>query len=110
MGWGRKEGNFLPVPLPPLLFFGSRFISRPVKTGNPVPLSLISLPVRRPVYKIRSIFSSGVGGGEGYFWEVVVGVCRPALLIFTLFQSNIYMVNVREYSGIYVVKMNTINY
>ena len=111
-GKERKETSFpSPSPLPPLLFFGSCFISRPVKTGNPVPLSLISLPVRRPVYKIRSIFSSGVGGGEGYFWEVVVGVCRPALLIFTLFQSNIYMVNVREYpSGIYVVKMNTINY
>ena len=44
----------------------------------------------------------------GYFWEVLVGVRHPSLLIFTLFQSNIYKVNVREYplpfGGIYVVK------
>ena len=35
-GWGRKEGNsvsFLPLPLPPLSFFGSHFISRAAKTG-----------------------------------------------------------------------------
>ena len=31
-GWGRKEGN-LPLPLPPLSFFDSRFISRAAKTG-----------------------------------------------------------------------------
>ena len=50
-----------------------------------------------------------MGGGRGKFWEVAVGVHLPALLIFTLFQSNIYKVNVREYRpGIYVVKMNTI--
>ena len=42
-------------------------------------------------------FFSGVGGG-GCFWKLVVGVRRPALLILTLFQSNIYKVNVREYS------------
>ena len=56
----------------------------------------------RPVYKISSIYFS-----EGYFWEFVVGVHRPAFLIFTLFQRNIYKVNVREYPpspGIYVVK------
>ena len=35
-------------------------------------------------------------GEEGYFWEVVVGVYRPVLLILTPFQSNIYKVNVRE--------------
>ena len=36
---------------------------------------------------------------------VVMRVHRPALLIFTLFQSNIYQVNVREYPpGIYDVK------
>jgi len=44
---------------------------------------------------MNSIFFSQ--GGGGYFWEVAVGVCRLALLIFTLFQSNIYEVNVREY-------------
>ena len=27
-GWGRKEGNFLHLPLPPLSFFRSNFISR----------------------------------------------------------------------------------
>ena len=44
------------------------------------------------------IFFSGRGwGGWGYFWEVVVGVHRPLHLIFTLFQSNIYKVNVREF-------------
>ena len=31
-GWGRKEGN-VPLPLPPLSFFGSHFISRAAKTG-----------------------------------------------------------------------------
>ena len=35
---------------------------------------------------------------RGYFWEVVVGVCCPALKILTLFQSNTYKVNVREYT------------
>ena len=41
-GWGRKEGKFLPLLLPSLSFFGSRFISRVAKTENPVPrLSLL---------------------------------------------------------------------
>ena len=31
-GWGRKEGN-VPLPLPPLSFFGYHFISRAAKTG-----------------------------------------------------------------------------
>ena len=44
------------------------------------------------VYKMSSIFFS-----QGHLWEVVVGLHRPALLIFTLFQRNIYKVNVREY-------------
>ena len=43
-------------------------------------------------------FLGGGGEGGGYFWEVVVGVHCLALLILTLFQSNIYKVNVREYS------------
>ena len=33
----------LPLPLPPLSFFGSRFISRAAKTENSVPLSLFAL-------------------------------------------------------------------
>ena len=34
-GWGRKKKeSFLPLPLPPLSFFGSHFISRAVKTEN----------------------------------------------------------------------------
>ena len=49
------------------------------------------------------------GGGGREILGSRSGVHRPALLIFTLFQSNIYKVNVREYPpGIYVVKMNTI--
>ena len=36
-------------------------------------------------------------GGGGIFWEVVVGVHRLPHLINTLFQSNIYKVNVREF-------------
>ena len=41
-GVGRKkEESFLPLPLPPLSFFGSCFISRAVKTEN---LSLSFLP------------------------------------------------------------------
>ena len=39
-----------------------------------------------------SFFLSGWGW---YFWEVVVGANRPRHLIFTLFQSNVYQVNVR---------------
>ena len=38
------------------------------------------------------------GATRGYFGKVVVGVHRPAPVIFTLFQSNIYKVNVRAYS------------
>ena len=53
-----------------------------------------------PVYKMSSIFFS-----QGYFWQVVEALHRPALLILTLFQSSIYKVNVREYPPrIYVVK------
>ena len=72
---------------------------------------LTGLPVAQPGYKMTIIFflKGAGGGGRGKFWEVAVGVHLPALLIFTLFQSNIYKVNVREYRpGIYVVKMNTI--
>ena len=44
--WGgggeeRKE-TFLPLPLPPLSFFGSCFISRAAKTENPVPRSFFA--------------------------------------------------------------------
>ena len=39
----------------------------------------------------------GEEGGGGISWEVVVGVHRPLHLIFTLFQSNVYKVNVREF-------------
>ena len=35
--------------------------------------------------------------GVGYFLGSLVGVHRPPHLIFTLFQSNIYKVNVREF-------------
>ena len=55
---------------------------------------LTGLPVASPVYKTHSF--SSLGGG--YFWEVIVGVRRPALLILTPFQRNIYKVNAREYS------------
>ena len=34
-GWGRKEGFLPSLPPPPLSFFGSRFISRAVKTESP---------------------------------------------------------------------------
>ena len=57
---------------------------------------LTGLPVASPVYKTHSF--SSLGGGGGYLWEVVVGVRRPALLILTRFQRNIYRVNAREYS------------
>ena len=43
-----------------------------------------------------NFFLTGGGGGE-YFWEVVVGEHHPPHLIFTLFQSNIYKVNVRGF-------------
>ena len=35
-----------------------------------------------------------LGGGGGGFWDVGLGVHRPPYLIFTLFQSNIYKVNI----------------
>ena len=45
-GGGRKEGNaivsFLPLPLPPLSFVGSRLISRAIKTEAPLPRSLFA--------------------------------------------------------------------
>ena len=40
-GQERKE-TFLPLPLPPLSFFGSCFISRAAKTENPVPRSFFA--------------------------------------------------------------------
>ena len=55
----------------------------------------IFLPTAGPVYKIPSSFFPG-----RYSWEFVahgvVGVCRPALQIPTLFQTNTYKANVRE--------------
>ena len=61
---------------------------------------------------MSSIFFSGGGGGGGAgdFWEVVVRVCRPAVLIFTLFQSNIDKDNVREYARGFTSSKNQINY
>ena len=39
----RKETfSFFPLPLPPLLFFGSRLISRAIKTETPLPRSLFA--------------------------------------------------------------------
>ena len=40
-GEERKE-SFPPLPLPPLSFFGSCFISRAAKTVNPVPRSFFA--------------------------------------------------------------------
>ena len=37
-----RKVSFLPLPLPPLSFFGSRFISRAVKTENPFQRSLFA--------------------------------------------------------------------
>ena len=55
---------------------------------------------------MSSIFFS-----QGYFWQVVEGLHRPALLILTLFQSSIYKVNVREYPprGFMSWKRTTLN-
>ena len=39
---GRRLCSFLPLPLPPLSFFGSCFISRAAKTENPVPRSFFA--------------------------------------------------------------------
>ena len=51
-------------------------------------------------------FSGGGGGGGALFLGSHRGVCRPALLIFTLFQGNIYKANVRDPPRFYVVKKN----
>ena len=42
-------------------------------------------------------FFLGGGGGGGVFLGSRTGVHRPPHLIFTLFQSNVYKVNVREF-------------
>jgi len=65
------------------------------------------LPVRHIFFINAVVFLPG-----GYSWKILVGVCRPALQILTLFQTNNYKANVREYSlGIlFVKKMNTISY
>ena len=39
---GRAKNGPLPLPLPPLSFFGSRFISRAAKTEYPVPRSFFA--------------------------------------------------------------------
>ena len=36
-GGEERKVSFLPLPLPPFLLFGSRFISRAVKTESPLP-------------------------------------------------------------------------
>ena len=41
-GGEERKVSFLPLPLPPLLFFASRFISRAVKTKNLVPRSFFA--------------------------------------------------------------------
>ena len=51
---------------------------------------LTGLPVASALYKMLFFVVAGGGGS-------VVGVYRPPHLIFTLFQSNIYKVNVREF-------------
>ena len=59
---------------------------------------LTGRPVASPVQGMSLIiFFSGGGRGGGKFREVLVGVHRPPHLIFPLFQSNIYTVNVREF-------------
>ena len=52
--------------------------------------ALTGLSKAGPVYKIPLIFSPG-----GYSWEFVVAVCRPALQIPTLFQTDAYEANLR---------------
>ena len=62
VGRGGEEVSFLPLPLPPHSFFGSRFISRSVKTENPLPRSFFPLePNRNACY-------------AGYLsWEAILG-------------------------------------
>ena len=57
---------------------------------------LTGRPVASPVQGMSLIIFS-LGEGGGYFWEVLVGMHRRPHLIFPLFQSNIYTVNVREF-------------
>ena len=57
---------------------------------------LISLNLLTGLPMASKVYNFFLSGG-GYFREVVVGVYRPPHLIFTLFQSNIYKVNVREF-------------
>ena len=46
---------------------------------------------------LRNGFHFFLGEGGGDFWKVVVGVHCPPHLILTLFQGNIYKINVREF-------------
>ena len=44
---GGGEERFLPLPLPPLFFFGSRSISRAAQTENPIPWSFFFSKTKR---------------------------------------------------------------
>ena len=60
-----KEGRILPSPPPPLLsFFGSRFISRAVKTEYPLP---------------RSFFAPKLNGNACYAGYKVIGIADDFL-------------------------------
>ena len=54
-GWGRggeeRKVSFLPLHLPALSFFGSRFISRAVKTENPIPRFFCSETERKSLLR-----------------------------------------------------------
>ena len=38
--------------------------------------------------KVDSLHYTGDGGGGGYSWEFLVGVCHPVLQILTIFQTK----------------------
>ena len=56
--------SFLPLPLPPLSFFDSRFIPRASKTENPVPQSCFALKPNGNV-RYAGLDVGDIGNGRG---------------------------------------------
>ena len=74
-GWEERKEIFLPLPLSPLSFFGSRFVSRAAKTENPVQVVFLCSEtarkrlLRRLNYLIALILHLGMKRGHQWHWS-----------------------------------------
>ena len=77
-----SRANFAATPL---LRPARQVASAPISTRFlcPRPLLLLSAP-----NKNRHATQAILTPGRGYYWEILVGVCRPVLRILTLFQTK----------------------